>query len=69
MRVRAGTQSGGWSAAGLSRLASVARRHARLKNAAAENRSTLEPVVSAEKVGRNDPCPCGSGAKAKRCCL
>lgn len=21
------------------------------------------------KVGRNEPCPCGSGAKAKRCCL
>ncbi|MBV8186426.1 MAG: SEC-C domain-containing protein [Alphaproteobacteria bacterium] len=20
-------------------------------------------------VGRNDPCPCGSGKKAKRCCL
>jgi hypothetical protein len=23
----------------------------------------------AEKVGRNDPCPCGSGSKYKRCCL
>lgn len=22
-----------------------------------------------EKVGRNDPCPCGSGKKYKRCCL
>jgi hypothetical protein len=21
------------------------------------------------KVGRNDPCPCGSGQKFKRCCL
>jgi uncharacterized protein len=21
------------------------------------------------KVGRNDPCPCGSGRKYKRCCL
>ncbi|MBW2484820.1 MAG: SEC-C domain-containing protein, partial [Deltaproteobacteria bacterium] len=21
------------------------------------------------KVGRNDPCPCGSGRKFKRCCL
>ena len=20
------------------------------------------------KIGRNDPCPCGSGKKAKRCC-
>lgn len=27
-------------------------------------------VVStrAVKIGRNDPCPCGSGAKFKRCC-
>jgi hypothetical protein len=23
----------------------------------------------AEKVGRNAPCPCGSGAKYKNCCL
>jgi preprotein translocase subunit SecA len=22
----------------------------------------------AEKVGRNDPCPCGSGKKYKKCC-
>jgi SEC-C motif-containing protein len=22
-----------------------------------------------EKVGRNDPCPCGSGKKFKKCCL
>jgi hypothetical protein len=24
---------------------------------------------TAPKVGRNDPCPCGSGLKYKRCCL
>jgi len=23
---------------------------------------------SSRKVGRNDPCPCGSGVKFKRCC-
>ena len=23
----------------------------------------------APKVGRNDPCPCGSGKKHKKCCL
>jgi hypothetical protein len=29
---------------------------------------SLAPVVRAEpKVGRNDPCPCGSGKKYKRC--
>ncbi|MGD9164120.1 MAG: SEC-C metal-binding domain-containing protein, partial [Chromatiales bacterium] len=24
---------------------------------------------NASKVGRNDPCPCGSGKKYKKCCL
>ena len=27
-----------------------------------------EPVKNAAKVGRNDPCPCGSGKKYKKCC-
>jgi SEC-C motif-containing protein len=26
------------------------------------------PVKAAPKVGRNDPCPCGSGKKYKHCC-
>lgn len=26
------------------------------------------PFTSAKKIGRNDPCPCGSGKKYKRCC-
>ena len=26
------------------------------------------PVQRAPKIGRNDPCPCGSGKKYKRCC-
>ena len=26
------------------------------------------PVVKQTKVGRNDPCPCGSGKKYKKCC-
>ncbi|TAN56857.1 MAG: hypothetical protein EPN26_03255 [Rhodospirillales bacterium] len=27
-----------------------------------------EPPRHVEKVGRNDPCPCGSGKKFKKCC-
>jgi SWIM/SEC-C metal-binding protein len=27
----------------------------------------FEPIRS-EKIGRNDPCPCGSGKKYKKCC-
>jgi hypothetical protein len=26
-------------------------------------------VVNEDKIGRNDPCPCGSGKKYKKCCL
>lgn len=26
-------------------------------------------VVKEDKIGRNDPCPCGSGKKYKKCCL
>ena len=28
-----------------------------------------KPVRAAPKPGRNDPCPCGSGLKHKKCCL
>lgn len=32
-------------------------------------RSTVTPFVREQpKVGRNDPCPCGSGKKFKKCC-
>jgi uncharacterized protein DUF1186/SEC-C motif-containing protein len=29
---------------------------------------TVKPVRETPKVGRNDPCPCGSGKKFKKCC-
>ena len=28
-----------------------------------------EPIRVEVKTGRNDPCPCGSGKKYKKCCL
>ncbi len=35
----------------------------------ASDRSSPEPLrKSGPKVGRNDPCPCGSGKKYKKCC-
>lgn len=53
-------------------------REARLKKQEEEinkglssyNNRTKKPSVSVEstKVGRNDPCPCGSGKKYKKCC-
>ena len=30
--------------------------------------SSSGPIVSAQTIGRNDPCPCGSGKKFKNCC-
>ncbi|MBP3388189.1 MAG: SEC-C domain-containing protein [Clostridia bacterium] len=27
------------------------------------------PIRKKEKIGPNDPCPCGSGKKYKRCCM
>jgi hypothetical protein len=32
-------------------------------------RSGSRPPVTVMSVGRNDPCPCGSGKKFKQCCL
>jgi len=34
-----------------------------------ENVVTMPYVRTEEKVGRNDPCPCGSGKKYKKCCI
>ncbi|MGM9624816.1 MAG: SEC-C metal-binding domain-containing protein, partial [Eubacteriales bacterium] len=31
-------------------------------------RSTAPKNANGEKIGRNDPCPCGSGKKYKKCC-
>ena len=28
----------------------------------------VEPLKADEQPGRNDPCPCGSGKKYKKCC-
>lgn len=27
-----------------------------------------QPIINTAKIGRNDPCPCGSGKKYKQCC-
>jgi preprotein translocase subunit SecA len=33
-----------------------------------EGSDANQPVTRGKKVGRNDPCPCGSGKKYKKCC-
>jgi uncharacterized protein YecA (UPF0149 family) len=55
----------------------AAARTARPAAAAAGGPARLTPnrtappapiVRKGDKVGRNDPCPCGSGRKYKKCC-
>lgn len=33
-----------------------------------EQQGKVETVVKGKEPGRNDPCPCGSGKKYKKCC-
>ncbi|MEG2348306.1 MAG: preprotein translocase subunit SecA [Clostridia bacterium] len=37
-------------------------------NESGSNEGKKEPIKVAKKVGRNEPCPCGSGKKYKQCC-
>jgi hypothetical protein len=39
------------------------------KLVAASSSPRPAPLARAQKAGRNDPCPCGSGKKYKKCCL
>jgi uncharacterized protein len=48
----------------IPRMILILRKLARIREAAAH--TTILPRQS--KVGRNEPCPCGSGKKYKRCC-
>jgi SEC-C motif-containing protein len=45
------------------------RRYLRIIDVARRSELREEPLRVAKKIGRNDPCPCGSGKKYKRCCL
>jgi len=33
-----------------------------------EEYGTVKPIIKGKEPGRNDPCPCGSGKKYKKCC-
>ncbi len=39
-----------------------------LTNVRVNSSGTSKTIRNTEKVGRNDPCPCGSGKKYKKCC-
>lgn len=44
------------------------KRRSRLKVTQQKQKSLSTPVRIKSKIGRNDPCPCGSGKKYKKCC-
>ena len=54
-----------------------AKYYAELEKLTAESWLTMmddedegpKPARPRDPVGRNDPCPCGSGKKFKKCCL
>ncbi|HEX5400561.1 MAG TPA: DUF1186 domain-containing protein [Verrucomicrobiae bacterium] len=60
------------------RLADMREENEAYEKENAELRSTLDaleklepppgPYLAPPKIGRNDPCPCGSGKKYKKCC-
>ncbi|NLB18485.1 MAG: preprotein translocase subunit SecA, partial [Syntrophomonadaceae bacterium] len=52
----------------LFRIRLVAQPQERTIVANREAEAPRQPVKSEKKVGRNDPCPCGSGRKYKKCC-
>ena len=41
--------------------------HARMAGAG-DARTEVKQVIRGQKIGRNQPCPCGSGKKYKKCC-
>ena len=71
----------GFAEAGLEEfkklLTNYSNMTAKLKNSYVKTREEhphpeiqeVAPIHKTTKVGRNDPCPCGSGKKYKRCCL
>ena len=48
-------------------FSNVPQRSAMADAAQQSRQAKRAPVVSEEKVGRNEPCPCGSGKKFKKC--
>ena len=56
------------SQASKSPLAQAAARPPQAPRSAPQHAPPARVGAGGVKVGRNDPCPCGSGVKAKRCC-
>jgi hypothetical protein len=60
----------GWYAFSDEAKRDQARRAAGRTGSGLTSAATSQPAINPFKgVGRNDPCPCGSGKKFKKCCL
>jgi preprotein translocase subunit SecA len=60
-----------WQVNELSQTQAQVNAYARQQEQVADNagnRPMAKPVHVQQKVGRNEPCPCGSGKKFKHCC-
>ena len=80
LRFQLGEEEGGLSADGEDRWGggeavhpaeiddSIFRQQEAAIDASRQMDEKPEPVRVAARVGRNDPCPCGSGKKFKKCC-
>ncbi len=51
-----------------SRLKQLARDWKKQQDLNDENEEKVEPAIETKNIGRNEPCPCGSGKKFKNCC-
>jgi preprotein translocase subunit SecA len=49
-------------------LGFAAAEESDIQRASRERSQKQQPLRVEQKVGRNDPCPCGSGKKYKKCC-
>ncbi|ATD54853.1 SEC-C metal-binding domain-containing protein [Clostridium chauvoei] len=52
----------------LTKLAKSIKRWALKGHTEKEIENNKKTIVNEEKIGRNDPCPCGSNKKYKKCC-
>ena len=56
----------GYESENLSRAFTSQRKTAESRLASGETEKLT--IKETRRIGRNDPCPCGSGVKFKRCC-
>ena len=55
------------SAAGIASAPGTTSSGNALPSSTADGSVKKQPIIKKDKVGRNDPCPCGSGLKYKKC--